>query len=497
MMRSLLIFLWTWGSLHFLSAEKIISSSLPSNGWYPASKNVLEHELELYLREAAVPNLSSVKALVVPHAGYRYSGNIAAYGYKAVMKEVFKRVVVIGPSHHQYLPGYSATSTADAVETPLGRVQIDRDFVEVLLKTSWFKEDTAIDEVEHSLHIQYPFIQKIMKDVKIVPIMTGELDLEQIRKTAEVLKGVLDKETLIIVSSDFTHYGPQFDYVPFEEAVPENLEKLDMGAFERMEKIDAEGFWEYCGKTGITVCGKTGIAILLNLLPPGTQGHKLSYDTSGNKNGDYSHCVSYLAAAFTGNSASPGEHKKGLTPDEKRDLLSMARKILTEFLMDGRDPQTEDFSGPLTAGMKEVRGAFVTLHQNGELRGCIGEIFPRRPLYQAVRDHAVNAGIYDNRFVPVRAEDLTSLEFEISALTPPKAVNSYREIILGKHGIVLRKQGQTSVFLPQVAPEQGWDLETTLEALSRKAGLPGNAWKDQTEFLVFEAEVFSESSPDL
>ncbi len=493
-MRSLLLFLWVWCSVHFLSAEKIVSSSLPSDGWYSASKNVLDHELEGYLREAAVPDLLSVRALVVPHAGYRYSGNIAAYGYKAVMKSAFKRVVVLGPSHHQYLPGYSVTSMADVVETPLGRVQIDRDFVKALLKTPWFKEDPAIDEAEHSLHIQYPFIQKTMKEVKVVPIMTGELDLEQIRKTAEVLKGVLDKETLIIVSSDFTHYGPQFDYVPFEEDIPENLEKLDMGAFDRMEKIDAEGFWEYCGKTGITVCGRTGIAILLSLLPPGTQGHKLSYDTSGNQNGDYSHCVSYLAAAFTANSGSSGEQKKGLTPDEKKTLLSMARKTLTEFLIKGRDPQTEDFSGTLTAGMKEVRGAFVTLHQNGELRGCVGEISPRRPLYQAVREHAVNAGVYDNRFEPVRAEDLASLEFEISALTPPNAVSSYRDIILGRHGIVLRKQGQTAVFLPQVAPEQGWDLETTLKALSRKAGLPEDAWKHQAGFLVFEAEVFSEAS---
>lgn len=172
----------------------------------------------------------------------------------------------------------------------------------------------------------------------------------------------------------------------------------------------------------------------------------------------------------------------------------MARKTLTEFLIKGRDPQTEDFSGTLTAGMKEVRGAFVTLHQNGELRGCVGEISPRRPLYQAVREHAVNAGVYDNRFEPVRAEDLASLEFEISALTPPNAVSSYRDIILGRHGIVLRKQGQTAVFLPQVAPEQGWDLETTLKALSRKAGLPEDAWKHQAGFLVFEAEVFSEAS---
>lgn len=492
-MRFFLIFLWALISIYSLPAEKVVCSSLSSNGWYSASKNVLEHELEQYLREASVPDLSSVKALVVPHAGYRYSGNIAAYGYKALIRESFKRVVVIGPSHHHYLPGYSATSRADAVETPLGRVQIDRAFVEELLRTPWFKEEASTDDVEHSLHIQYPFIQKTLKDIRVVPIMTGELDFEQIRKTAEVLKGLLDKDTLIIVSSDFTHYGPQFDYVPFEEDIPKNLEKLDMGAYAWMEKIDAEGFWEYCSKIGITVCGRTGITLLLNLLPPGVECHKLSYDTSGNKTNDYSHSVSYLSAAFTGNSDSSGEQKKTLTPNEKKALLAMARKSLTEFLMNSKEPQEAHSSEMLTPGMKAVRGAFVTLHQKGELRGCIGEIFPRRPLYEAVKEHAVNSGVYDNRFEPVRLEDLPSLEFEISALTVPQRMDSYRKILLGKHGVVLRKEGRSAVFLPQVAREQGWDIETTLEALSRKAGLPGDAWKNQAEFLVFEAEVFSEN----
>ena len=492
-MRSLFVFFWTVFLIPFLSAEKIVCSSLSSNGWYPDSREVLEQELNEYLREAVVADPGSVKALVVPHAGYRSSGNVAAFGYKSVMNQNIKRVVVIGPSHRQYLSGYCGTSRADIVETPLGRVEIDQTFVGALLKTPWFKEEPMIDEAEHSLHIQYPFIQKTMKEAKVVPIMTGELEPEQMMKIAEVLKGLLDETTLIIVSSDFTHYGPRFDYVPFEENIPENLEKLDRGAYAWMEKGDAKGFWEYCRETGITVCGRTGITLLLNLLPPGVECRNLCYDTSGNKTGDFSNSVSYLAAAFTGPSGSFKEEKKGLTADEKKALLSMARRTLEEFLLNGTDPQTEAFSGTLTPGMKEVRGAFVTLHQNRELRGCIGEIFPGRPLYQAVREHAVNAGVHDPRFEPVRSEDLDSLEFEISALTPPHPVKSLKEIILGKHGIVLRKGGFSAVFLPQVASEQGWDLETTLNALSRKAGLSEEAWKEGADFLVFEAEVFSES----
>jgi AmmeMemoRadiSam system protein A len=142
--------------------------------------------------------------------------------------------------------------------------------------------------------------------------------------------------------------------------------------------------------------------------------------------------------------------------------------------------------------MKEVMGAFVTLHRSGRLRGCIGEIFPRRELYKAVMDHAINAGVNDRRFSRVQAHELPELDFEISALSPPRAVDSYKDIVIGKHGIVVRKRGRQAVYLPQVAPEQGWNVEETLTHLSQKAGLPGDAWKSDCDFLVFEATVFGE-----
>ncbi len=146
-----------------------------------------------------------------------------------------------------------------------------------------------------------------------------------------------------------------------------------------------------------------------------------------------------------------------------------------------------------TPAMRSVMGAFVTLHKEGNLRGCIGEIFPRRALVEAVAEQAVNAAFHDPRFPRLRAEELDEIDIEISALTAPHAVGSYEEIVVGRHGVVLSKKGRSAVFLPQVAPEQGWGVEETLTQLALKAGLGSNDWKSGCEFKVFEAIVFGEA----
>ena len=181
-----------------------------------------------------------------------------------------------------------------------------------------------------------------------------------------------------------------------------------------------------------------------------------------------------------------------LTDDEKTQLLTLARATLECRIKNGRVPTPEELGIPITPGMKQVMGAFVTLKENGQLRGCIGEIVPRRELYKAVSERAVDSGLNDHRFEAVTEKELPLLQYEISALTQPHKIGGYNEIVLGKHGIVIEKAGRTAVFLPQVAPEQGWDLPTTLSHLSLKAGLPADAWKEGTTYTVFEAIVFHE-----
>jgi AmmeMemoRadiSam system protein A len=182
-----------------------------------------------------------------------------------------------------------------------------------------------------------------------------------------------------------------------------------------------------------------------------------------------------------------------LSEADQSALLDLARKSIAQALK-GRQPRLPgELDVEPTPAMRQIMGGFVTLTIDGDLRGCIGEIFPRRPLAQVVLDRALDAAFDDPRFPPLTAIELLQVRIEISALTPPVPVDSYEDIEIGRHGMVLELDGRSAVFLPQVAPEQGWDRPTTLSFLSQKAGLPTAAWKDpRARFTVFEAIVFHE-----
>jgi AmmeMemoRadiSam system protein A len=233
------------------------------------------------------------------------------------------------------------------------------------------------------------------------------------------------------------------------------------------------------------------------MLPADAQVHQLHYDTSGRMLGDFSSSVSYCALAVSGkwpqvDRVAPAAEPEGLTAADRARLLRLARGSLTHVLENGEMPTAEQLDVEITPAMKRVSGAFVTLHKNGKLRGCIGEVFPYRQLYKAVMAQAVNAGLNDHRFEQVESSELDDIHVEISVLTPPRPVASASDIVIGTHGVILEKTGCTALFLPQVATEQGWDLETTLTHLAQKAGLPGDAWREGASFEVFEAIVFGE-----
>jgi len=181
-----------------------------------------------------------------------------------------------------------------------------------------------------------------------------------------------------------------------------------------------------------------------------------------------------------------------IAPEDRAALLQLARATIAYYLQHHRTARAEDLGVPITDGMRRLAGGFVTLHKHGQLRGCIGEIAPERELYRVVHDQALNAAFRDPRFPPLQADELDEVDIEISVLTPPQPVASWQEIEVGRHGVILQKSGRSAVFLPQVAPEQGWDRETMLTHLSMKAGLPPDAWREGARFEVFEAIVFGE-----
>ena len=473
--------------------------------WYTDDPDQLKNELQRYIEMADHKPINNIIALIQPHAGYAYSGSAAAFGIDQIKDGNYDRVIVLGPTHQYPMRNTVSVSEATHYATPLGEVPLDREFINALKEESFATTKPEVHRNEHSVQIQLPLLQTALKNFKLVPIVCGQLDLQTAKKLGAKLRGLIDDKTLLVASSDFTHYGPRFGYMPFREDIPANLEKLDLGAYEFIKQKDPKGFSEYVEDTGATICGRVPIAVLLSMVPSESQAHLLQYTTSGEITGDYANSVSYLAAAFTGkwddgNDEQMNESENDnsdtaeayLSDVDKSNLLQLARSTLTYGMQNKKRPAPEDLNIEITAGMKQQMGAFVTLHKKGQLRGCIGEIIPRRELYKAVIDHALNSAFNDHRFRPLQKSELEEVDIEISALSPPRQVDSYKEIVIGKHGVVLQKGMRSSVFLPQVAPEQGWGVEETLTHLAMKAGLPPDAWKEDAQFEVFEAIVFGE-----
>lgn len=477
---------------------KIFVSRL--KGWYPQDPARLKQDVDDFISGDADETICGVCALLLPHAGYAFSGPVAGVAVRQIRGKTFKRVIALGPSHRIGLPHVISVPPVDVYSTPLGPIELDRPFILELLKHEGVCCNAQAHDGEHSVQIELPLLQEAIGDFKLVPIVVGQLNLTSTRKLAAILRKLVDEETLVVVSSDFTHYGQYFDYVPFKDDLANSLKKLDMGAFELICRGDLRAFYNYVDETGATICGRFPIGLLMAMLPEDARWHKMRYDTSGNMEGDFSHSVSYLSAVVSGRWSLPKQALEprssapsvGLSDEDRQGLLQLARMSLHYQLVHGSKAAISDLSFTPSAAMRRTMGAFVTLHQHGELRGCIGEIVPRRPLFEAVMDQAVNAGVGDYRFPPVGLDELDGVVFEISALTAPVEVESYRDIVLGRHGIVFYKGGRSAVFLPQVAVEQKWDRATTLSYLAQKAGLQPDAWKEGGRFEVFEAIVFSE-----
>jgi hypothetical protein len=475
--------------------KKVLESRLAGN-WYEADPAALRKDIEGYLAKADPPALGPIQALILPHAGYRYSAQTAAYAIKTVQGKHFKRVIVMGPSHHVALRDTACLSDYTHYRTPLGEVPLDTAFIAQLKKNPMFTVDPRAELPEHSVQIELPLLQVALGPFALVPIIVGQLDLDTARGMAQFLAPLLDDETLVVASSDFTHYGQNYDYVPFKDDVQANLKKLDMGAADAITAKDAKAFHDYVEKTGATICGRFPITVLLSMLPKDAAPQLLRYDTSGALTGDFTMSVSYCAFAVTGAWPKTAETtaEPALSEADKKTLLSLARKSIAYALENKKAPAADALGLEITPAMKLVRGAFVTLKEKGDLRGCIGDIFASRALADAIAGNAYNAAFRDPRFDPLAASELPQVSIEISVLTPLTPVKSPDEIVVGKHGVLLTKGGYRAVFLPQVAPEQGWDRDTMLTHLALKAGLSGDAWKNGASFEVFEAIVFGEDA---
>ncbi len=464
--------------------------------WYPAEPEVLRERIEALLEQAGPAEVpGEFVALVGPHAGLRYSGRVAAHGYRLFRERPARRVILIGPSHYASFEGVALPAPdVDAYATPLGELPLDAGALGRLRGRPGFGGPASAHDPEHSLEMHAVFLAAVQPGVRLVPLVVGRLGGDdRVRALARTLRSILEPGDRVVVSCDFTHYGPRYGYVPFRRRVPEGLERLMEGAVEPLLRADLPGFTRHLRETGDTICGREPVRLLLALLPEGARGVRLAWDTSGRITGDYRNSVTYVTVAY-GAPRSWAARAAPLGPGEQQEALRMARRALEIFLETGRVPDARALGVPDAPVWYEPRAVFVTLKRGHRLRGCIGHILPVQPLWQDLRDNAIAAAARDPRFPPVTREELDTLRIEVSVLTRPRPVPGPEGFVPGRHGVILEVGGRRAVFLPQVAVEQGWDREATLSHLARKAGLPPDAWRrPDARFQVFEAQVFGET----
>ena len=494
-----------------------------AGSWYPDDRANLVAGAHFLMRlAAAAPTLSAKPlALVVPHAGWSYSGLAAASAFRLLKPGDYDRVVVVAPSHQASFSGY-ALDDATAYRTPMGDIALCEGALAVLQGTD-ARVASGVGDREHAVEIELPFLQASLGRFCLVPVLVGETDAALERAFAERLAKLDDGRTLFVFSSDFSHYGPRFDFQPFGAVAPPVLQKvraMNDRATALLASVDAKAFRDYLHETGNTICGRNGLATMLELLPqiaPHARAVPLAHYASGDLPGTQDDSsVSYVAMAFL--REAPPEASFGpllvalpqledappdtpsLAPDEGQSLVRLARAALTTHFFEREDLDRELTAWPKGPEREHRQGVFVTLNRTdpddvrtkGRLRGCIGQPEPSFPLYYGTVQAALDAALRDPRFEPVGAAELPRLEIEVTVLSPRKPVGSWREIQLGTHGIVLQKGDKAALFLPQVAPEQGWTLEQTLDALSEKAGLPADGWKEGARFSVFTGQAFEE-----
>ncbi|MEN8154789.1 MAG: AmmeMemoRadiSam system protein B [Acidobacteriota bacterium] len=467
---------------------------LYTGSWYPSNKKELNKLLDGYFDNTGFSGENrSIVGLISPHAGFSYSGKCSAAAFSKLKKRKdVKRVIILGVAHRGGFRGASLCNFS-YYSTPLGKIRVDRMVMKRLSGYPGFSVSDRISRFEHSIENQLPFIQKALKDsdYKIVPILFSNLKPDEYKRMAKLIGRFVNKNTIIIASTDFTHYGRAYGYIPFRENIPENLRKLDMGIIEHIRKLDFKEYVKYKNKTGITMCGFAPVGILIFLMNDKKCKTSITdYYRSADLNKDYSLSVSYASIIFYNKVLTP--EKNSLSRKDKKKLLSISRYTINKYIETGIIPEI-DHNFSIEDILKEKRGLFVTLKKGGKLRGCIGTLRGIEPLYIGVARNSVNSAFRDPRFPALKKGELEKIEIEISVMTPLKKIKSYRKIRLGTDGVILKRGNFQAVYLPQVAVETGWGLETFLGNLSKKAGLNYNGYRSkETEFYIFQADVFSE-----
>ncbi len=480
--------------------DKVINREpVVAGQFYPGSKTTLKDTLsQLFSR--AKPSVSPDKTIAIlsPHAGYPFSGEVAASGFNQISADkAYDNIFILASSHQVSFSGASIYHKGNYI-TPLGSVHVNMPIAKNLIKKhDCFEYFDQAHQREHSLEVQLPFLQyKREKPFQIIPIIIGTHSQDVCKEIASALSPYFNDNNLFIISTDFSHYPAYKDAVEVDRETASAV--VSMKPKNLLEVINKHSE-KNIPNLATSMCGWTSVLSLLYMIEEkgNIKAEEIQYMNSGHSPyGEKNRVVGYYSIAFMLNnpSSEKSDNKKDeevtLTNDEKKQLLDIARQTIVSYITEKDVPELDESHYSPT--LKMECGAFVTLHKEGKLRGCIGQFDANKPLYQVIQGMAVSASTRDPRFPAVKESEIDKLDIEISVLTPMKKINSIDEIALGEHGIYIKKGHQSGTFLPQVASETGWTKEEFLGHCARdKAGIGWDGWKN-ADIYTYKAIVFNE-----
>jgi len=459
-------FLWPQG----------IRKAVVAGKFYPGQAEVLSRQIESFLQRTKIKKaeIERITGVIVPHAGYPFSGQVAAEAYRLIQGKDYETIVIIGTSHYYGFRGCSIYLKG-GYETPLGIAKIDENLALELSNASGFKYIPQAHRQEHSVEVQVPFIQKVIPQAKIVPIIMGIPEKKTIMTLANALSKVLQgKKVLVIASTDMSHYLHKNKANIIDAKTISLIQSFKTGTL--IKKLE--------NRENI-LCGGGGVvsALLYSQKKGEAKIKPLRYVDSSEFGGPEAQVVGYFTAVIYIENASM---RFSLSSEEKATLLNLARSSIELFIKEGKIAEFQTKNPRLLT----KKGAFVTLKKGSCLRGCIGFIDPILPLYQTIIQTAIYAASKDARFLPVSPDELNHLDIEISVLSPLKKIDDIETIKVGKHGLLISKGGKKGLLLPQVAIENRWSRKIFLQQTCLKAGLPRNAWKEGADIFILEAIIF-------
>jgi len=477
-------------------AQKIRPAAV-AGAFYPADPQALSKMMDDMLANATpAPADGEILAAVAPHAGYPYSGPVAAWTYAALKGHKYSRVVVIAPSHYVSFD-FTAVYDGDAYTTPLGQVPVDKEFARRLVKMSSTIQlsekghQATAEAPEHSVEVQLPWLQKILGNFELVPIVMGDTSYESSRALGVALAKMLrnENDTLVLASSDLSHYHSYADAESIDGKTLHALEAYDYLSMSRnfqWRGPGQPGIWEACGGAPIVA------AMIYAERMGANKAEVLRHANSGDVTGDKTRVVGYSADLFVKSAhGAAAVQPFSLSGEEKSELLALARKSVESMI---ENQELYSPTVPASETLNREYGAFTTLSESGALRGCIGYTAPSKPLYITVRDTATLAALRDPRFAPVTAAELPKLAYEISVLSLLRRVTDVEQIKVGRDGLLMKNADYEGLLLPQVPVEQKWERQTFLEQTCVKAGMDRNCWKDEnTDIFSFTAVAFNET----